>query len=137
AGEGDDRTRLEQKAKDLGLSGRAIFMGLVNEAEKADIYRLANVFLMPGRGEGFGFVFLEALACGIPVIGSKVDGSREALLEGKLGCLVDPDQPQELIQAIKMQLQVEHVVPEALTCFSFAAFVKRVKLAVQKILLTQ
>jgi phosphatidyl-myo-inositol dimannoside synthase len=45
-------------------------------------------------------VLLEALACGIPVIGSKVDGSREALLDGQLGRLVDPNVPKELVKAI-------------------------------------
>ena len=51
-------------------------------------------------GEGFGIVILEALACGIPVIGSKVDGSREALLNGRLGALVDPRDPKELRDTI-------------------------------------
>jgi glycosyltransferase involved in cell wall biosynthesis len=47
----------------------------------------------------FGVVFLEALACGVPVIGSKVDGSHEAF--GQLGCLVDPNVPaEELVKAI-------------------------------------
>lgn len=48
----------------------------------------------------FGVVFLEAFACGVPVIGSKVDGSREALLDRQLGCLVDPNVPEELVKAI-------------------------------------
>jgi phosphatidyl-myo-inositol dimannoside synthase len=48
----------------------------------------------------FGVVFLEALACGVPVIGSKLDGSHEALLDGQLGCLVDPNVPEELVKAI-------------------------------------
>ena len=55
---------------------------------------------MPSRGEGFGFVFLEALACGIPALGSKVDGSREALLDGKMGILVDPSNPEEIKKGI-------------------------------------
>src|SRR5258706_3551116 len=49
---------------------------------------------------GFGIVFLEAMACGVPVIGSKLDGSREALLDGQLGRLVDPNIPGELVEAI-------------------------------------
>ena len=61
-----------------------------------DLYNLADVYVMPSPGEGFGFVFLEAMACGVPVIGSKVDGGREALLDGKLGLLVDPTNHAEL-----------------------------------------
>jgi glycosyltransferase involved in cell wall biosynthesis len=66
AGDGDDRPRLEAKARTLGLADRVIFAGMIDEADKADYFRLADAFAMPGRGEGFGFVFLEALACGVP-----------------------------------------------------------------------
>jgi len=68
-GDGDDRARLEAQAKALGVGDRVVFTGFIPEAEKADHYRLADAFVMPGRGEGFGFVFLEALACGIPAVG--------------------------------------------------------------------
>lgn len=79
AGEGTDRKRLEQKAQDLGLADSVVFTGFVREEEKLDHYRLADVFAMPSRGEGFGFVFLEAMACGVPVVASRIDGGREAL----------------------------------------------------------
>jgi glycosyltransferase involved in cell wall biosynthesis len=84
-----------------------IFAGRISDAEKADHYRLADVYLMPGSGEGFGIVYLEALACGVPVIGSKADGSREALLNGRLGALVDPRDPQEIISAVLNILKPE------------------------------
>jgi glycosyltransferase involved in cell wall biosynthesis len=77
-----------------------IFAGWVSEAEKVAHYNLADVYVMPSYGEGFGIVFLEAAACGLEVIGSKVDGSREALLDGILGQLVDPKKPEELTSAI-------------------------------------
>ncbi len=77
-----------------------IFAGRISDAEKADHFRLADLYVMPSSGEGFGIVFLEALACGIPVIGSKVDGSREALLNGRLGTLVDPRDQAEIQAAI-------------------------------------
>jgi glycosyltransferase involved in cell wall biosynthesis len=51
-------------------------------------------------GEGFGIVLIEAVACGVPVVGSKLDGTREALLDGRLGRLVDPRKPDELLQAV-------------------------------------
>jgi glycosyltransferase involved in cell wall biosynthesis len=105
AGEGQDRARLEQKAQDFGVSDRVVFTGFVSEEEKADHYRLADVYVMPSSGEGFGIVFLEALACGIPVIGSKTDGSRDALLEGELGSLVNPANLDEIEAAILKVLQ--------------------------------
>lgn len=100
AGDGKDKPRLESKINALGLTKYVIFTGYVHELEKPDLYQLADVYVMPSRGEGFGIVFLEAMACGIPAIGSCLDGSREALADGKLGRLVDPRQPQELVTAI-------------------------------------
>jgi glycosyltransferase involved in cell wall biosynthesis len=94
-GDGDDRGRLEEKVKSLGLSQQVIFAGKILEHEKASHYCLADAYVMPSHGEGFGIVFLEALACGVPVIGSKVDGSREALLDGQLGRLVDANLPDD------------------------------------------
>jgi len=105
-GDGDDRTRLEEKVKSLGLSERIIFTGKIAEHEKVAHYCLADAYVMPSYGEGFGIVFLEALACAVPVIGSKVDGSREALQGGQLGRLVDPMLPEELVEAITDVLTV-------------------------------
>ena len=88
AGEGSDQQRLQDKASSLGLADHARFPGYVPECEKLDYYRLADTFVMPSRGEGFGRVFLEALAAGVPVVASKVDGSREAVRDGRWGTLV-------------------------------------------------
>jgi phosphatidylinositol alpha-1,6-mannosyltransferase len=103
-----------------------VFAGFIPEAEKADHYRLADAFVMPGRGEGFGFVFLEALACGIPVVGSRLDGSREALRQGELGILVDPDRPDDIQAGILAALKRPRgVIPAGLEYFSFENFAKR------------
>lgn len=103
-GDGDDLQRLESKARDLGLADRVVFTGRITEEEKVDHYRLADVFAMPGRGEGFGIVYLEAMACGVPVVGSKVDGSRDALLNGELGVLVDPFKSDEIVAGLRKSL---------------------------------
>jgi asparagine synthase (glutamine-hydrolysing) len=125
-GDGTDKQRLEEKAKDIGVADKAIFAGLIPEEEKAAHYRLADVYAMPSQGEGFGFVFLEAMACGVPVVASKIDGSREAVREGKLGILVDPSNRKEIISGIIAALnQPRGVVPEGLQFFSFSNFEKR------------
>jgi phosphatidyl-myo-inositol dimannoside synthase len=81
-GDGDDRHRLETKATALGVADRVIFVGYVPEAEKADHYRLADVVAMPGSDPDydrypFRFAFLEPLACGVPVVGSKLEDPSE------------------------------------------------------------
>lgn len=130
AGDGPDRARLEAKAAELGVAGHATFMGFVPEDRKADIFRLADVFALPGRGEGFGFVFLEAAACGIPCVGSKVDGSREALRDGMLGELIDPDHLADIEDAVSRALAKPKQIPEGLDYFSWPDFVARLKAAV-------
>jgi glycosyltransferase involved in cell wall biosynthesis len=127
AGDGSDRGRLEKKARVLGVSEWVVFAGMIPEDEKVDHYRLADVYAMPSKGEGFGIVFLEAMACGVPVIGSKSDGGREALRDGMLGTLVDPDSREELKAAILVSFSAKTgVVPEGLEYFSFEAFQERV-----------
>lgn len=127
AGDGDDRDRLVAKARALGVADHVVFCGYVREAEKADHYRVADVFVMPGRCEGFGFVYLEAMACGIPVVGSKLDGSREALRDGMLGTLVNPDDPAELRAGILEALDKPRTVPSGLDYFAYPRFVERLK----------
>ena len=86
-GDGDDRQRLQAKVSRLGMTGHVVFTGYIPEDEKADHFRIADAFVMPGRGEGFGIVYLEAMACGIPVVASKADASREVVLNGVWDCL--------------------------------------------------
>jgi glycosyltransferase involved in cell wall biosynthesis len=99
-GDGPDRPRLEAKARTLGVSQHVVFAGYVPESDKVAYYNLADAYVMPSFGEGFGIVLIEAVACGIPVIGSRVDGSREALLDGQLGRLVDPRNQEELLKEV-------------------------------------
>jgi glycosyltransferase involved in cell wall biosynthesis len=125
-GDGSDRARLEEKASKLGLQDVVFFPGYVDEADKLEYYRIADVFVMPSRLEGFGYVFLEALAVGKPVIASKVDGSREAVRMGAWGALVDPASPAELLEAIREALLHPRVPPKSeLDYFSTSEFERR------------
>jgi asparagine synthase (glutamine-hydrolysing) len=126
-GDGNDRARLEAKVQALDVANRVVFTGYVGGAEKTDYYRLADVYIMPSMGEGFGIVFLEAMACGLPVIGSKLDGSREPLANGNLGLLVDPRNSIEILDAVRTVLKTNRKnPPEKLTDFSLQRFKERV-----------
>jgi phosphatidylinositol alpha-1,6-mannosyltransferase len=127
-GDGPDRQRLEAKVDGLGLANHVIFAGYVPESEKPAYYNLADVYAMPSRGEGFGIVLLEAAACGVPIVGSQVDGSREALLDGKLGQLVDPGDRSQLIQTITKTLEdgSSRLRSELIENFATEAFKARV-----------
>jgi phosphatidylinositol alpha-1,6-mannosyltransferase len=103
-GDGSDRHRLESRASELGVADRVIFPGYIPESQKLDYFRLADVFAMPSRLEGFGYVFLEALATGVPVVASRADGGREAIREGAWGLLVNPDKIEEIACAIESAL---------------------------------
>jgi glycosyltransferase involved in cell wall biosynthesis len=127
AGGGTDVQRIQRKAIACGVGNRVRFTGIFADDEKADLYNLADVYAMPSRGEGFGFVILEAIASGVPVIVSKHDGGREAVLDGKLGTLVDPSNPAEIRTAIADALEFgERKVPEGLDYFGIERFNDRV-----------
>ncbi len=125
-GDGTDRERLEEKAESLGVSNRVVFAGFIAEEEKADHYRLADAFVMPGRGEGFGIVYLEALACGLPIVASSLDASAEVGLNRRFGRVVNPDRPGELRAAcVDVLADTEREVPRELQTFSTARFKAR------------
>lgn len=102
-GRGRDRSRVEALIQKLGVRENVILAGYVPEHELREHYNLCDVFAMPSKGEGFGIVFLEAMACGKPVIAGDKDGSMDAVLGGRIGALVDPDDVQE-IEATLIQL---------------------------------
>ncbi|MEQ8536737.1 MAG: glycosyltransferase [Coleofasciculus sp. D1-CHI-01] len=99
-GKGSDRARIEQLITNLNLQDCVTLTGFVPDEELCDHYNLCDVFAMPSKGEGFGIVYLEALACGKPTIGGNQDGAIDALCQGELGVLVDPDNIGEITQTI-------------------------------------
>lgn len=126
-GDGDDRPRLEAMAKEAGVQEAVIFAGKVPWDELPDVYRSGDVYVMPSTGEGFGIVFLEAAASGIPVIGSNKDGTVDALIDGRGGTLVDPDNPDELLAGIERALKTSTTDPEWTKAFSMGNFRQHVE----------
>lgn len=110
-GEGDDRARLEALANETGVADRVSFTGPQRGDTLLAAYRLADLFVMPSTGEGFGIAFLEAMACGTPALGLGVAGARDALADGELGSLVAE---QDFEKALTEALQRSRPDPQAL-----------------------
>ncbi|HEV2136865.1 MAG TPA: glycosyltransferase family 4 protein [Terracidiphilus sp.] len=89
AGKGDDLPRLERLVHEVGVSDRVRFVGSLPHEKLIEAYRMADLFVMPSTGEGFGIAYLEAMACGTPALGLAASGARDALLEGALGFITD------------------------------------------------
>ncbi len=107
AGGGRDRRRLEARAARRGLGRRARFLGRVPDAALAPLLASADLFAMPCRdrwlgleAEGFGIVFLEAAAAGVPVVAGRSGGSHEAVVDGTTGFVVDGRSAREVRGAI-------------------------------------
>lgn len=132
-GRGDDRPRLERLAADLGVAERVVFAGFVATEELPAHYRVADAYVMPSQ-EGFGIVYLEAMACGVPVIAGDADGSAEPLQDGRLGWRVPHRDPEAMAAACVEMLEGKDrrcdgawLRQETLTLFGTDAFTERVK----------
>ncbi len=121
-GDGGDRPRLEALAGDLEVSDRVRFLGGIEPPLLMEAYRMADVFVMPSTGEGFGIAFLEAMACGTSAIGLRAGGARDALADGDLGTVTTTrelsdviadrlrrgaDEPARLAEAVRIRFGKE------------------------------
>lgn len=104
-GDGDWMPDLQRLARDCGVEESVRFHGFISNAELENQYRQAAVYAMPSRGEGFGFVFLEAMAYGLPVVGGNVDATAEVVENGTTGIIVDPQSAADIAQAIGQLLE--------------------------------
>ena len=141
-GEGNDIDDLNMLIEELNLKEKVYFLGSIKNDLIPQILSIADVFVMPSKGEGFGIVFIEALACGVPVIAGNKDASREALLDGELGILVDPDNIDEIAEAIIKVLKGEapkhlydknYLRQKVIENFGFEVFKNRVKMFLESI----
>ena len=103
-GDGDDREWLEQIAKSSGVQGHVHFYTGLSNAELAACYSACEIFALPSRGEGFGLVYLEAMARGKPVIGGAHGGAPEVIDDGKTGYLVQHGDVPQLATSIQTLL---------------------------------
>jgi phosphatidylinositol alpha-1,6-mannosyltransferase len=138
-GDGEDRSRLEQIARQASVAERVFFVGRVSDAHLPAYYQNSDLFVLPSTKEGFGIVFLEAMYYGKACIGAHAGGIPEVIQDGHTGLLVDVATPEHLAQAMIRVLSDNKVRCE-FGCrgrerlqreFSREAFRKRLELALQ------
>jgi teichuronic acid biosynthesis glycosyltransferase TuaC len=99
-GEGELRDALTTQVRSLELESRVRFLGALDQGELKKYYQAADFLVLASSREGWANVLLEAMACGTPVIGTRVWGTPEAVDEGVSGLLVDSRTPQAIAEAI-------------------------------------
>jgi glycosyltransferase involved in cell wall biosynthesis len=100
AGDGPLRSELETLASELGIAGRITFLGWYSRDKLPDLYRSADVFVLPSRDEGMPNVILEAMASGLPVIATRIAGNEDLIRHQENGYLLPPDDPSALASAL-------------------------------------
>src|SRR5207302_3133370 len=100
AGTGPERARLEHLAQTLELTDRVHFLGHLPFAALVAEYRNATIFALPTEQEGFGIVFLEAMASSLPIVATRVAAVPEVVSDGVTGLLVDPGDESTLAQTL-------------------------------------
>ncbi|RMB01468.1 glycosyltransferase family 4 protein [Eilatimonas milleporae] len=106
AGTGPLTPHLKARCADLDMDGIIRFTGPLSDSDLVRLYRAADLFAMPNRTmpdgdtEGFGLVFLEAAACGLPSLAGRAGGAVEAVIDGTTGCLVQADTPGAVADAL-------------------------------------
>ncbi len=104
AGSGPERPALDALAKTLGIERHVLFTGDIPHAELGEYYRAADLLVLANREhegdiESFGLVFLEANACGKPVVGGRSGGVPDAVIDDATGLLAEPDDPASFARA--------------------------------------
>ena len=134
-GSGDGQKELYDLTVRLNIENHVVFAGFVPDEQMCDYYNLCDLFVLPSIKEGFGMVYTEALACGKPVIGGDQAGALDALLDGLLGLLVNPNNVQGLTEAIIRMLRGEvephlldpvYLRTTVLAHYSFERFTERI-----------
>ncbi|MBC7588819.1 MAG: glycosyltransferase family 4 protein [Chitinophagaceae bacterium] len=128
----NESDRVIEMISNNNVGNEITLTGFIKDEELIDHYLLGDVFVMPSKKEGFGIVFIEAMACGLKVIAGSKDGSVDALKNGELGMLIDPDSKEELEVAIQQSLNNTNHDPLSIQqkvydAFGFHRYKERIK----------
>lgn len=99
-GDGSERKNLENLVKNLHLEDKVKFLGQISNEMMPEMLVVADCFVLPSVKEGFGIVILEAMAVGVPVIGTRVGGILDIIEDGKNGILVEPEDSKGISNAV-------------------------------------
>lgn len=99
-GDGPERESLARACEQAGLGPRVVLRGHLSFEELAAEYRSADIFCLPSRQEGFGIVYLEAMAARLPIVAARVGATPEVVIDGETGLLVPPQDPDALARAL-------------------------------------
>lgn len=97
-----DRAAMMAHARQLNVADRLVLTGYVEEERLAELYQQASAFFFPSRYEGFGLPIVEALACGVPVVTTRLSSLPE--VAGDHACYCDADDPQDMARALALAL---------------------------------
>ncbi|MEK9209377.1 MAG: glycosyltransferase family 4 protein [Patescibacteria group bacterium] len=111
-GEGSEKENLKSQIANLKLQNQVSLLGFVPSEEIYDYLALADVFVRPSRSEGLGSAFLEAMAMGVPIIGTAVGGIPDFLIDRKTGLFCKVDDPKDLAEKIKILFEDENLRAE-------------------------
>ena len=104
-GNGSQREKLEKLTNELGLKDRVVFFGDILHGAIPKYLACADVFIRPSLAEGFGIVFIEAMACEVPVIGTPVGGIVDFIRDRETGLFCEPGNPESIVDKIKTLIQ--------------------------------
>jgi len=97
-GDGPERSRMEGAAREMGLAPFVCFLG--KQLNFVEVLQNGDVFLLPSQTESFGLAALEALSCGVPVVGSRVGGMPEVIADGETGFLFEVGDVQSMARSV-------------------------------------
>lgn len=132
----EELKRVRELIDKAGLIDNVLLTGFVADNDISELFLTADLFVMPSQNEGFGITFIEASLFGLKNIAGKIDGSKDALLDGKLGDLIDPNNVDEIATSIQKNItNLEYLTEQdrlqrqktVLQHFSFEHFKKLIR----------